>query len=119
MNDAVFDAIARRAGAIQDRRASFRALGGATLLAAAAPLVAEASNSSKKAKKKAKKKCKKQIAPCNDFAPDVCALFFDPGSEFDTCVAAAQTCCPPLAKCQVPSFFDCALDVLATLLQPI
>lgn len=115
MNEATFDALARQAGSIHDRRTSLKVLGAAAFVAAAAaPLTAEAGKSGKKAKKK----CKKQVGPCNTFSNEVCELFFDPGSEFDFCVAEASACCAPLKKCAATSFFDCALVVLATLLDP-
>ena len=109
MNATAFDAIARGATNGLSRRNSVLALGGAAL---AATFAGAATASAGKAGKKAKKKCKKQVAPCQEFAQDLCALFLPPGADRDNCVAAASDCCSPLSRCQGGPFFDCALQVV-------
>lgn len=112
MSENAFDRIARQTANDISRRHSLLALGGAALAASlSSASVAKAGT----AGKKAKKKCKKQGPACQQFANDLCDLFFDPGTELDECIDSASDCCSPLTRCAAGEFFSCALGVIVVL----
>jgi hypothetical protein len=105
MHETAFDALARHAGSVHDRRAALKALGAAAVVAAlAAPRTADAGKSGKQAKKQALKKCKKQVGACNNEWEKACE-----GNEL--CLSLAK-CCSFLKTCDAAGQIKCITDIL-------
>ena len=83
------------------RRASFLALGGAALAAAATPpAIGEAAN---KDRKQAEKQCQKQVKQCRNFVTQQCANSMDSAG----CEAQLQPCCKRFGECEASKALNC------------
>jgi hypothetical protein len=105
MDNAHFDALARRASVTQVRRRSLKALGAAALVAA---LTVPASTmitprAAAKGKKKRPNKCKQLAGQCTGFIADFCAQE-ECKPEFET---AARACCTTFTTCDVAALLSC------------
>jgi hypothetical protein len=111
MNVINFDALARRAVTIEDRRSALKSLAAAALvtgIAASQPAAAKKRSKKKSQKNKALQKCKAQVAPCQAALETQC----DPGEPgFDDCQANVAECCAFLGGCNAQAAMDCVISL--------
>jgi hypothetical protein len=99
MDSRTFDTLTRRARSAGNRRASLKALGAATLVAAfATPLAAEAGTCGKKVKKR----CQQLKAQCIASVEGFC--------ESEGCLAKRLPCCDSMATCNASAALDCLFE---------
>ena len=93
MSHVAFDAFARRAADLLDRRSLIAGLSGTLLAAGLDPFAASA-----KKKDKPQTKCKNLAKLCRqDLLPDVCE------PDEDACRADINACCEKAAECKIKS----------------
>jgi hypothetical protein len=98
--NAMIDMLDRRASDSGNCRFALKALGAASLAAAAGePLAAQAEKGGKN-KNKAKKLCKRQVGQCNAAVTVTCQ-----GSA--QCEADLLRCCLQLGQCNAKGFIEC------------
>jgi hypothetical protein len=102
MDGNTFDHLARHAAGAVSRRGSLRLLGGAGLAGAfAAPEIANAG----KSRKKARKQCKQQKAQCLAAFREFC----EPKAEPQSCEEGFFPCCEHFARCNAGAGIECII----------
>ncbi len=104
MNIKTFDAKVRQAGALS-RRGSFRAVGGAALIAG---LAAPATTRADKTSKNGRKRCQRQRGQCRA----VLETFCEPKADPETCAEGVFPCCEHFARCDAGAGIACLFDAI-------